>query len=423
MRTLPLMFALLGCAAVPKTCPDPEENSWTQEVFELDTTNGQTIKAQLHPSTAPAQDWPTPMVVFVQGGWGSDPLPITQTDPQLRSDLGFSVLYLELPTEDRRGAASRAALAAGLRHASSLGAPMAGCPSSNDPEQRVPVLLAGFSNGGNLAWATLADPDQNLPPIAGIATFETPPSSQFVALDPGSLTRPNDRFDADDCHVENSEIVCEIDYTPLIAGTAADCGGQDGCLAIDANHDGVINAPEFVLGVLNDPGSGMRVASIQATALAQTTGVLPDDFMDTDAVNAFWAARVGADILKAAAARHPDLAAIVTGTEGDHMLTSLTRPVHLTAFAQAIAQAGTRWIRLHPDAEYMRAMHGDVLPWRDNPANDGTDLSDPMLTAEPEETHDVHPTDYLNAAVLELIDRSTSGDWSNDLDKTIRVVL
>jgi hypothetical protein len=421
MRMFWLMPALIGCANKASPCISSEAEAWPDDVFVLDRPDGEPFQVQVHPSTASDTEASAPMVVFIHGGWGSEPLPITDQQPQLRSDLGYHVLYLELPADDLRGAASRATLATALRYASSLpdAASDTDCANPSEEGTQRPVLLAGFSHGGNLAWSTLADPTLDLPEIAGIATFETPPSSQFVAVDVGTLARPNDRFNEDECSSVESEIICEIDYTPMVAVT---CATDASCLVIDANHDGQLSDGEFVLGTLNDPVSGMRVASLQAVAAAEAAGVLPDTFMGATAVADFWSERLGPEILQRAAHRHPLLGAIVTGTERDHMLTALRRPVHLTNMAAAITQAGVGWVRLHPDAAYLQFLHGDILHWKDYPANEGTDLSDRTLSAEPEETGAIHPTDYLDAAVLELIDRSRTGDWSNDLDEPIQLI-
>jgi hypothetical protein len=421
MRALFLIVFGLGCVPKSQPCSPPDPSADLDDsIFSVTSPDGAQILLQFDPATQPPVSGPSPTVVFVQGGWKFKALPFSPTHPRLNPDLGFHTLYLQLPN-DARGAQSRAALATALLYAAGM-LDEGGDACQDDATEAQPIVIAAYSNGGNLAWSTLADPALLLPPIAGIATFETPPSSQFATLDMGTRAQQNDRFQDERCTVTSAEIVCAMDYTPIIAADGSRCTQTETCLGIDGNNDGILQQEEFALHTILDPSSGLQVPSIQVAAAAHIARVLPQDFMSNAQTADFWAQRMGPDVLKWAAERFPGLAAIVTGTEKDHALTALKRPIHLTTFAMALQQAGVAWVRLHPDAAYMQMLQGDVAIWEDNGANDDTNLNDPSLSAEPEESGDLYPTAYLNSAVLELLDRSRVLDWSNDLDDPLEMI-
>ena len=422
MRWIGLIFGLLGCADKHTECEPWIDSPSSGRIINLPSPEGTGVQVQIFLSTEPPRGEYPATVVFVQGGWHTDPDPLTQGEPSLRTDLGHTVVYAWLPKHDRRGADSRRALGTAIQYAGGLIADADTCTLEDRLGGLGPVVLAGFSNGGNLAWATAGDPSLDLPHISGIATFETPPSSQFITMDPGTQERRNKRFDEALCAVPEGEIDCAIDYSPIIATAGGSCSDDAECLAIDNNGNGSINGDEFVLGALNDTESGLRVSSLQATEAAERAGILPESFMSSAEASDFWSQRVGARLLQRAADRHKDLAAIVTGTERDHMQTALTQHVHTVAQAEAIAQGGIGFIRLHPDSVYLEALHGDLLQWQDLPAATTFDLRDMTIGAEPEENQYIRATEYLDAAVLEIIDRSRTQDWSENLNEPLSVI-
>ena len=120
--------------------------------------------------------------------------------------------------------------------------------------------------------------------------------------------------------------------------------------------------------------------------------------------------------MPAVAERFPEIAGIATGTPIDHVLSGLDLPVHVTGMIAAMQAAEISWTRLHPDAAYMSAMVDTDRTWADVPANESIDVVHPDAPMEPEDGASVRGTDYLSAAVVEIMDRSRMNDWSADLE-------
>ena len=120
-------------------------------------------------------------------------------------------------------------------------------------------------------------------------------------------------------------------------------------------------------------------------------------------------------MMSSAIQRFPNLAGIATGTETDHVLNDLQRPIHVLAMVEAMEKNHIQWSRLHPDAKFLDEIHGDHINWLDIPANNGITIQDTEWMMEPEDDATIRGTDYLSAAVAELLDRSRAQDWSTDL--------
>ena len=96
------------------------------------------------------------------------------------------------------------------------------------------------------------------------------------------------------------------------------------------------------------------------------------------------------------------------------VLDDLARPVHVIGMIHAMRESGVPWFRLHPDASYLDEIHGNAAPWEDISANEFIDIRDTEWGMEPEDDATVRGSDYLSAAVAEILDRSRVMDWSND---------
>ena len=104
-------------------------------------------------------------------------------------------------------------------------------------EERV---LAAFSNGGNLAWATLADTNVELPDIQGIAVFETPASSQMALGEPGTGNRNSPLHTEGSCEIDDeSALVCDYQYQHLAFDMDTD-PDTSGTLFLDIDQNGSI---------------------------------------------------------------------------------------------------------------------------------------------------------------------------------------
>ncbi|MAY81976.1 MAG: hypothetical protein CL930_14505 [Deltaproteobacteria bacterium] len=422
------LLTLLGCN--PKVEEAPPCQGWKAEdedyrpVLEILSDDGESIRIQAVFSRMPRTPDGAPTVVYVQGGWAPVMLPLEEKTPTLRDDMGFTTLYMDFPAANFRGEESRDVLAHVLRYAAGEITDTDDCtiddrvPGGRSPE----IVLAGFSNGGNLAWATAGDLDLDVPRIDGIATFETPSSSQFIMVEPGTRRHPNARFDLDTCAVVTGPAIsCGVDYAPIDFAQHNLCEATEGCLYIDLNDDGDFTDQDVIIGGVSHPELGGWVHSVPATVAAEDAQVLPDSRTRSNDARAFWRSREAPRSMADAVDRFPELAGIATGTRVDHVLDNLDRPVHVTGLVQSMQHAGVVWSRLHADASYMEELHGTSKTWVEYPANEAIILTDERWKMQPEDDHDVRGSDYLTASVLELIDRSRALDWSNDVTETLQM--
>jgi len=331
--------------------------------------------------------------------------------------MGFTTLYPNLGRTDARGEASRAILATVLAYANGDTTDTSGCTLDDRlPDGRAPeIALAGFSNGGNLAWATAGDERLSLPRLDGIATFETPPADQLITGESGTLRQQNSRFNEDACDLNRDfTLLCDIDYSPLRTISKEECTAEHECLYIDVDSSNGWSEQDFQLGRVLDPATDAIVYSLPATRAAEAGGVLPPQAYNSREADAFWSVREATRSMVSAANRFPDLAGIATGTEVDHVLNDLQRPIHILAMVQAMRESGVAWSRLHPDAKYLDEIHGSSFPWAETSANENIDMKDTGWSMEPEDNATIRGTDYLSAAVAEILDRSRTDDWSNE---------
>jgi len=372
----------------------------------------------------------TPVAVYVHGGWNTDTVPLAPGGPRLRSDQGFATIYLNLPggdsedasegANDLRGDGARHALGAALRYAAGGVVDTDFCTL----DDRLPdglsgeIILAGWSNGGNLAWATAADPEVELPQIDGIATFETPASGQLITVEPGTEDHPGDYFDARTCLLsEDHRLSCPHGYPGLAWDPDAETEmDTDGTLFIDENANGELDLRESTLDPIWSPADDAWVHPLEALDAADHIDLTRR--ADVPAATVFWAARTAPVHMAGVAARFPELAGIATGTEIDHVLTDLELPIHVTGMVAAMQSAGMPWVRLHPDSVYVAQLTGreDAA---DISANITIDVVDPLLSMEPEDDETIRGTDYLSAAVMELMDRAHHDRWGTDLEAPI----
>jgi len=370
----------------------------------------------------------SPVAVFVHGGWSTDAVPLPDAGPRLVSTEGFATVYLNLPggdldessegASDQRGYSARQALGAALRYAADEVMDDGRCTLAD----RLPggisgeVVLAGMSNGGNLAWATAADTEVEIPVLSGIATFESPISAQLVTVEPGTTETPGDFFDPYDCALTDElRLSCDHGYRHITWDPDAS-EETSGALFIDDNNNDLWDPGESTLDPVWSPADSAWVHPPEALQAAEGLALI--DRVDLDTANAFWAQREGTRHIPAALSRFPELASIATGTEVDHVLTGLELPVHVTGLVAAMQLAGVPWSRLHPDAAYVAQMSG-FEESQEYDADMALDVIEPLLNMAPEDGAHIRGTDYLSAAVVEIMDRTHSGDWSPDLHGTL----
>lgn len=411
------MRRLIGAAAVLTACADdtsqPQEcvpASWVsdQPSARISLAGGTDAQLMLPAGVGRYPDG-TPAVVYVRGGWLPQSLPAQQElAVPFGTGRGVAVVYLDLP-DDLRGAESRQAVGAALRFAAGeedddggcgladwLGGPLSG-----------QLVVVGYSNGGNLAWSTLADPEVVLPTVDGVVTFETPAAAEHVLFD--VLRAP---YDAGSCRLGDAlRVDCPLDLSNIQRAS-----GQD-AFFVDRDGDGVEGRGDGVLGTVEDPVTGAVYPSIAAAVAAADAGIGLWDGLSVADVSAFWAPREAPQQLAGAAARFPGLATVITATEVDHALAELPDAPHVSGMLAAADAAGVRWHRLNPDASYAVLETGDpAAADAEYPANLQLGAGDAVVRM-PESVG--AGRGLLTAAALELLDRTHDAVWSDDLEQVL----
>jgi hypothetical protein len=428
----PALLLLLGsaCSGTAPPCqPWQTDKSATTPIVHLaDESPTGSVTVQIVIPSAERYPEGSPVAVWVHGGWTPDVVPLAATGGRLVSDQGFATVYFNLPggsaddssegASDQRGQSARQALGAVLRYAAGEVMDDGRCTLSD----RLPgglsgeVVMAGSSNGGNLAWATAADTEVEIPVLSGIATFESPISSQMMTVEPGGEAEPAEFFRAGHCELDETlHMSCDHGYSHIAFDPSAS-EETDGVLFIDENDDQLLNPGESTLNPIFSPADDAWVHPTEALIAAADLPLVRR--ADASAAERFWAEREATQQLRGAAARFPSLAGIATGTEVDHILTGLELPVHITGLVSAMQSAALSWSRLHPDAAYVAQLTG-FKEAQEYDADMALDVVEPLLNMEPEENSMIRGTDYFSAAVIEIMDRSHSGDWSADLGTPI----
>lgn len=391
------------CAAERRADPI-DADVWTVGVqVPLDDGGSVHVDARW-PIDAPDAPWP--VALLLHGAWNPLGTPLEKSSMRPDVTAGIVGLHLDLPgngrtdgDNDRRGAASRAAVATALRWASGEVRDLGGCTLS----ERVPAAdpddlhVVGTSNGGNLAVATLADTTLGAPPVAGLVLWETPAGPQFanveLGVDPTVYTPGSCTFAA------ATGITCAIPADRLYAGTV----DGEPVLCFDEDADGACAAGDVLVRGVLDLQTGVTMVSPTLAAAAEARGVLPEGFSGADAAAAWWAERDAARLATALVEARPDLPVLLVASEVDHV-QSLSDHPHVFGLGEAFQAAGATWTRLNPGRAWLPANTDENSP------NAPLSLADPHGNLLPEAAEDPAPR-MIAAAVTELADRRSSGDW------------
>ena len=337
-----------------------------------------------------------PAIVYVRGGWKTDALPVQEMSMRFGSGRGVLQVYLDLP-DDVRGAESRSAVAAALRYAAgeALDTEMCSIEDRSGISLSGQLALVSYSNGANLAWSTLADPQLSLPEVDGVVMFEPPVSSQVALLD---LLHTD--YMPGDCALDKRlALSCAVSYDGIVA--------QGEALWLEQGKQ------RTALAGQTDPDSGTWVPSSEAASAAADAGIKAPWLASPPEALAFWSVREASQQLKGAVAQFPDLAVIMTATEQDHVQASLPDQPHVMGMMEAMALAGVRWHRLNPDASYAVLETGAPAATAEHPANTVFQVSD----APPQMPEEVGAgRGLMTAATLEILDRTHEEDWRDDLE-------
>ena len=409
-----ITLGLVGCRQAAQT---PLEDACSAE-YQLDNVGGEdqrTIGTMLPdetgafgvhvrlawPEQATSERWP--MALEVQGAWEQK----MGTDARLQVAAGVVEVRVDLPggglstgDNDLRGAASRATLATVLRWMAGELRDQGGCTAPErtghgDPDD---LYLIGTSNGGNLAVAALADPALDLPPIAGLITWETPVSPPFVNVEygadptvyvPGSCALAPDLR----CPFPMEQFLDLHKDAPLDV------------LCFDLNADRACDKGIDVVVVgAEDPETDLQMLSPALTAEAEALGAELAGFAGSEAATAWWAVRDASAQAGALVAAWPDLPVVLLGSDEDHVQSASDHP-QIYGWGEALQASGAAWTRLNPGTRWLSIAGGE------NPPNAVLSLGGTTLRLLTEE-EEVQLEDVLAASVLELSERTRTGDWT-----------
>jgi|GEM_PF-1282807 len=352
------------------------------------------------PAELPIKGVLRPMVMVVQGGWDAVTTPIDRSTgrPDVRS--GLTALHIDLPgggestgDDDRRGAGSRAAVAAAMRYAAGLSRDQDGCRITDrapgtDPSD---LYLLGLSNGGNLALATLADASLDVPDLHGLVLWETPSAPQFATVELGVDPTV---YEPGSCALTAAGIECAFDDATLYAD------GSHWCFDVDLDH--VCDRDDIPLVGIDDPVSGLRMLSPELRAVLPPSS---SGFASLEDTRLWWQERDGGALAAAMVARWPTLPVMLLGTEEDHVLSTWTDHPNVFGLGEALQRAGVAWLRLNPGMRWLPEAPGE------NPPNLPLSLADPTGVLVPEDVE--QPDDaFWAAGVRELADRHRDDDWA-----------
>lgn len=357
------------------------------------------------------------VVVAIMGSTGGGGVPIGQ--PYASSGFGYVQVYVDVPM-DRRGLESRSALAATARFAAGVEPDAEGCYLADRVSvalSTTPVFLLGRSNGGNLAIATLADTTQDMPDTSGIVMYETPINAQLTDIELGAIDQENPRYQPGNCAWDPvAGMECGFPTDPALAWdpTYPDLGGNPvGALYDDVNGNGVADTGEYPYYGVETIDHSTVAFSPQLTALIDAQGVTGPDRLTLEEADAWWAERDGSRLAVAALESHPGIPLISIGTEVDHGTSASDHP-NVKGAAEVWRGAGSPWVRVNPAPPYMNRAAGVGPAWTDNPPNLDVFLGNPDVLMEPDEFDSGYGTEhYCAAALLELAERTITGDWSD----------
>ena len=305
----------------------------------------------------------------------------------------------------------------------------------------VPVLhdnigLVGKSNSGNIAAAVALLHGSDLEGhLRYLIQWETPISSQFAVRDLGRpLLEPgqgvqgeyeNPRrlgygpsavpVDFDDLAHDLSSSLYRVFHDGNGDGrytTVARPG--DGLPTPDLDLDGVLDLDEDFPLDTYPSADGTRHYSRSVTQALLDRNVFgvnwPDGIATPGEAAAFWDLREGVRLLPPAIARMPELEGMILASVRDHVQAPLDKP-HIRQAFGAWRSSGA-WVQINPDAGYLIAVDGRLGGRTDLPANSPN--TPPLFWDRPElycVPEDIPDETYLAAAVWQMADRVSSGQW------------
>ncbi len=381
----------------------------TMQTQLADDSGAWAIHVQLRwPAASPGPDDRWPIAVTLHGGWDQSGTPVDPGTSRVDPADGIVTIHMDLPgnglsdgVNDRRGAESRGAVAQALAWAAGTVSDQGSCTvaartRAGDPDQ---LYLVGTSNGGNLVAATLADPSLDLPPLDGAVLWETPAGPQFANVELGLDPTV---YEAGTCTVQpDAAIRCPYPAERL-AWTRPGPAPAEFCFDLDDDAD--CTDADVIVHATEDPISGAWMLSPWITEDLAAIGADLEGYGTAAQADAWWAERDAARAAPELVALHPDLPLILVASEEDHIQTLVDHP-HVYGLGEALQTSGARWTRLNPGARWLGG-------GPDNAPDAPLRLQAGAAGLLAEDDENPLPS-ALSAAVLELADRQTNGDWES----------
>ena len=418
-------------------CPPPEPISGGATLvtwIPSEAAPGRGIVVRISYPDSPRYPEGTAAVVIVPGADSSGGVGLQgpERDPYLPQGLvrvsfafpgGGKPPYQSSGTYDHRGLDSLRALRDVVRFLQGEIPEENGCFISDIlPYSLLQVGLTGYSNGGNTAVVALGLFGDEMG-VDWYVGWENPAGVQFTTVDLGSRNQSLPFYTPCSCRLTPDGAKCDIDYTHLAwDGGAVSRGwgpqGRDtrGVLFYDLDGNGRYDPGDYVLGAYPGTfdGTEKRVYSTSILEAAVERGLIdpwPEGVATLDEARDYWALRDMSRYYDDAIARLPRPAAIVIGSETDHVQATPDHP-HILLQYLGWQEAGIPWVRINPDASYVELFHPRGDQPVEAPAGSEFDCHSIASVLEPETI----PDSLTQAAsALELADRTYLGDWSADL--------
>ncbi len=352
-----------------------------------------------------------PVGITLQGGWFHEGTPVTSDQPHLDTTQPIVDVHLDFPgaglsggTNDRRGPIAASALAAVMRWVHGDTVDSGGChlqdrvPAANPDD----IYLVGTSNGGNIAYSVLTDDSLDVPPVNGLVTWETPAAATFVNVelgnDPSVYTPGTCTWDP------SNGIFCPFPADQLISVA----GGHTSTLCFDLDGDGACSATaDVVIQGSESKETGELMLSPALRQAADDQGLALTGYASVADADTWWMYRDAGRRVSMLTARWPDLPVMLIGSETDHVISTWTDHPHVHGLGQALQASGAFWTRLNPGVKWFPANSTENAP--NLPLSLAGDEGQ-MLTEDAEDPLE----GVLTAAVFELSERHTTGDWTDN---------
>lgn len=302
-------------------------------------------------------DGTAPIGVTLQGGWDHEGTPVLGEDPHLDTANPVVDIHLDLPgaglsggTNDRRGPLATAAVASVLRWAHGDGVDFGGCglqdriPAANPDD----LYIIGASNGGNLAYSVLTDDTVDIPPIAGLVTWETPAAATFVNVELGD--NPSVYAPGSCTFTSTSGLLCPFPAEELVSLP----GEQVSTLCFDLDADGGCDeASDVIVHGSEAKETGELMLSPALRQAADDAGLTLAGYGSLADADAWWLYRDASRRVDMLVARWPELPVMLIGSETDHVIDTWTDHPHVHGLGEALQSAGAFWTRLNPGSRWL----------------------------------------------------------------------